>query len=324
MATKTGLDAQLGFLAESTYGTAAGAVSRFYEFVPPETLTSVIARIPSKAIRSGARVLRSDRWAAGSETVTGDIIFETLTKGMGLLFKHSLGSVSTSGLVDSAYTHTFTPGALDGLSLTGQVGRPDLAGTIDPFTYLGLKVAKFELTGKLDEVGQLKLSLLGAHETTATGLATVSYPASQALLVYTGGTLTIGGSNVNVRSFSLSGDNMSPARPYMGSPLTAEPLETDLRPFTIVCDADFESLTAYNRYVNGTEAAMTLQFLGGLIGATSRFKILVTANVRFDGDTPTVADHGILKQPLKSMCVSPDGTSAAALSVAYVTTDATP
>lgn len=319
----TALDAQIGFVDETTFGTPV-TVTRFYEFVS-ESLKMDQARIESSALRSGTRVQRSDRWALGKKTVGGDVTFELANKSFGLLFKHMFGGVASaqpdSGGAPTVYRHTFTPGAYP-TSLTAQVGRTDVSGTTRPFTYHGCRVTQWELGCSVDEIASLKLSLDGEDEDTATGLATVSYPASLSLLTFVNGTLTIAGSAASVKSASVAGQNgMATDRYFLGSTLKKQQLEMGMRTYSGTFEAEFEALTHYNRFVNGTEAEIVLNFQGGVISGIYNYEAKITANVRFDGETPNVSGPEIVGQTLPFKVVD-NGTTS--IKLEYTTTDVTP
>lgn len=323
MSIPSGLSAQIGFVDESTYGTPV-TVTRFYEFLN-ESLKMEIERIESSALRSGSRMLRSDRWSVGKKTVGGDVTFELANKSFGFLFKHCLGGVATAqpdaGGAPTVYKHTFTPGDYP-VSMTGQVGRTDTGGTTRPFTYHGLRVTGWELGCSVGEIATLKLTLLGEDEDTGTALATVSYPASLSLLTFVQGTLTIGGSAADVKSASIGGNNaLDGDRYFLGSQLRKQPLENGMRDCTGTFEAEFESLTHYNRFVAGTEAEIVLLFQGATISGLFKYECKVTANVRFDGETPVVGGTEVVPQTLPYKVVD-NGTTS--IKVEYQTTDSTP
>ncbi len=319
----TALDAQIGFVDESTYGTPV-TVTRFHEFVS-ETLKMDQARLESSALRSGQRVQRSDRWALGKKTVGGDVTFELANKSFGLLFKHLFGGVATaqpdSGGSPTVYRHTFTPGAYP-TSLTAQVGRTDVSGTTRPFTYHGLRATSWELGCAVDQIASLKVSFDGEDEDTATGLATVAYPASLTLLTFVNGIVSIAGGAASVKSASIGGQNgLATDRYFLGSTLKKQQLEMGMRNYSGTFEAEFESLTAYNRFVNGTEAEIILNFQGGVISGLFNYEAKVTANVRFDGQTPNVGGPEIVGQTLPFKVVD-NGTTS--IKLEYTTTDVTP
>jgi Phage tail tube protein len=323
MPIPSGLSAQLGTAEESTYGTPV-TVDRFFEF-RSETLKLNIDRIASTALRSGQRVLRSDRWATGKRSGGGDITMELATKSFGRWFKHALGAVATNqpdaGGNPTVYLHTFTPGDLP-TGQTIQIGRPDTGGTVRPFSYHGCKISAWGLECAVGEIATFKPTVVGEDEDTTTSLAVASYPSSLALMSFVNGTLTIGGSAADVKSASIQGANgLAEDRYVLGSALRKNPLEAALRSYSGQFSAEFESLTAYNRYVNGTEADIVLLFQGATISTTYKYEVKVTAHVRFDGETPAVGGPDVvgLNMPFT---VLDDGTKT--LKIEYQTTDTTP
>lgn len=326
MSIPGGLSAQWGCAEEVTYGTPV-VVDRFYEF-RSESLKQDIPRIESQALRSGNRTLRSDRWGAGAKTVGGDTVFEVTNKSMGRLLKHAFGDIATTqpsvGPDPTVYVHTATPGDLLGDALTVQVGRTDTGGTTRPFTYHGCKIASWSLSATVGEIGLFTPTFVGEDEDTATGLAVASYPASLSLLTFVNATLSLAGSAASVREATVTGDNgLQSGRHRLGSQLGLEPLE-GMRSYGGTIDAEFVDLAQYNRFVNGTEAALVLLFEGATISNAYKYQLKVTCNVRFDGETPTVSGAEEIRQSLPFKCVASGATADTAIKVEYQTTDATP
>ena len=317
MALKTALAAQVGLVKEVTYGTYV-APTRFIEFVS-ESMKQEIDRVESKAIRANSRVMRSDDWASGTKGVSGDVELELWNKSFGLIFELMIGgSAVTTTATGSMYTHTFTPGDL--ASATIQAGVPDIGGTVRPFSYTGCMVNEWELSSTVGDPVMVKLGVVGQAETTAQSLASASYATGLELLTFVGGNLSIAGTGVPVNKVTLKGNNgLATDRYFLGSANRSQPLEADLREYSGDFEAEFTDLTAYNRYVNGTEAALVLTFAGV---ANPTHKLVVTCNVRFDGETPTVGGTGIVTQPMSFKAVA-SSTDASALTLAYSTPDAT-
>lgn len=312
MAIKSGLAAQLMMAAEVTPGTAV-TPSKAYKH-RSENIALEIDRLESEGIQSGKRVLRSDDWTPGTQRVMGDVELELTTKNWAFLFSHMLGTVATSGA--GPYTHTATPGDLSGKSLTVQAGRPGTDGTVRAFTWAGMKVASWSLSASVDELALVTLSLVGMTETTATALASASYTSSNALFSFVHGSLSVAGSSFPVKEVELNGDNgLDAERFFLGQPTTSEPLEATLREYGGSLTADFVDLTAYNRFVNGTEAALVLTFTRGAD------VIQITTNVRFDGTSPEVGGLEILEQALDFKCVGAS-TDAGAITVVVTSSEA--
>lgn len=320
MALPTGLAAQAGFAEESTHGTYT-APTRFLEFLS-ESIKMDVARYESKGLAAGRRVLTSDRWQAGNKTVAGDVSHELGDRGFGLLLKHCFGGSAVtqpaSGSDPTVYDNTLTVDNLP-TGMTVQVGRPDNSGTVRPFSYLGGMVTGFEIAAKVGEIVGITTTWNFQDEDTSQTLGTASYPSGQELLVATGASLSIASSDVPVTDWSLKGTNVLKADRFkLGSALRQQPLEADLRDYTVDLTAFFPDLTAYNRFVNGTEAALVLTAQGSVISNSYYYSLVATLNVRFDGDTPNVSGPDELMQPLKAKVID---AGSGGISVVYRTTD---
>lgn len=320
----TGLAAQMGLAEESTYGTYV-APARFHEFLS-DKVNLTVPRIEAKGLRSGQRVLRSSQWVPGKQSIDGDLPMELWNKSHGLWLKHAFGSVALSqpsvGTDPGVWDQTFTPGDLVGKSLTVQIGRPDQAGTVRSFSYKGCKIAKWKLAAKIGELVTFTPTLLGQSEDTGQTLGTASYPAGVALFAFTSGSLTLGGVATDVKDFVLNGDNMLSVDRYkLGSALRKEPLENGTRKYDGIATAYFVDLVAYTRFTAGTEATLVLSFVGALAGPTLFFQLVITANVRFDGDTPNVAGPMELEQIVPFKCVD---AGSGAITAVYRSTDVAP
>lgn len=310
--SRSGIAAQIGWASESPFGTYA-APDRFVPLIS-ETLSKDVARLESDAIRAGRFVLDDDDWAAGDVTVGGGIELELYAHTIGELLEHLFGQVSTTG--SGPFTHTFTPATTFGKSLTVQVGRPGVGGTVHPFSYTGVKVASAELSCQVGQFARLNLDVVGEDETTGESLASVSYNAAIKPLRFTQATVSLAGSPFSVRSANLTIANaMDTDRRFLGTDTIAEPIDNELREITGELDAEFTDLTAYDRFINGTQAALVLTFSDGTNS------LAVTLNVRFDGTTPNVGGRGIVRQPLPFKAVG--STDAAAITAVLINTDAT-
>ena len=148
-------DAQIGFAEEASYGVRV-APTRFYPVHEPN-LSYEVERLESEGVIAGADVIGTDQWNGGPITVGGDVGFELYQDFAGLLFKHMFGTVQTTGA--GPYTHTFTPGSIDDLSLCIQLGIPPVLGAaVIPVEFLGCKVTEWELACAADEIATLGLT----------------------------------------------------------------------------------------------------------------------------------------------------------------------
>lgn len=313
MATGSGLDGQVGFATETTWGTAV-TVTRFPEF-NSESLKKEVTWLEPAGLRVGTKAKRVSRIRQSRTWVSGDVELDLVTLGMGMLVKHMLGStVTTTTLVSgSAYKQVHTPGNYVGLGLSVQVGRPEPSGTVRPFTFAGCKVTGWEFTLEDNAYPKLKLSLDGKSETTATGLAVAAYLAGAAAFDFSQATLKLGGvvtttagetsiaSGVTVativKSFSLSGATpMATERFGIGNAgLKAEPLENDIPTNTGSLGAEFNRTELYDLYANNTTTALQMDLTGAAItGGNYLFSIICPA-VKLKAAAPNVNGPDIVQ-----------------------------
>lgn len=308
MAARSGIAAQIGFAAETTVGTAV-TVNTFLPLVS-ESIQRTEAFTESEGIRAGRLVRGSDEWNSGNVTIAGDIGLELYTKSIRPLFKAMFGAEAED---TTNTTYTYTPADLYGVALTTQIGRPDVGGTVRPFTYAGTKVMSWEIACAQGEIATLGLTVQTClvDETTGVNLATASYASGLRSFKFSGASLVLDGTTTNVTQLTISGDNALEARFFLGSRYSAEPVQTGLRTYGGALQAEFESLTAYQRFVNHTEAGIVAKFTSG------SSELTITMNARFDGETPNVSGRGIVQQPLPFTCVADTTSDASAITVVY-------
>lgn len=305
MAIGTGLAGQLGCAEESTYGTAV-TVTRFLEYLKCG-LVPDIATIEAMALGRGP-VLQTTRTLTYIKGAKGTIELPVWTKGMGMLFKHWLGSYANALVAGSERKATITPDAvgLQGLALTIQAGVPDVGGTVRPYTFEGCKVMSGELSAEIDDYLKFALEIDAETAQTATGLAAASYASADEALYFTGGSITVGGTSTFVRKFSLKGTNPLDAdRRGLGN-TKKEPLMIGERVFEGELECEFEDLTAYAAWVAGTLATLVATFTSPTnIAGGGPYKLVVTVqNIQYRGDPPKVEGPARVMQPRKFKCLN--------------------
>lgn len=319
MATGTGIDAQIGYVAEAAWSTAA-TVTRFHPLVS-ETLSDAIARVESAATFAGRQVMTSQQWAPGDKTITGVIAHELFDQDMGLLMRAAFGTVSTVSAGGTG-THTFFP-ASPVVSLTAQIGRPTIYGSVIPFTYQGLKVGKWELAAKAGQIATWGMTVVGQEETMGTALAAAAYTSNMKPWTFQSMVFSIMGTTTTVKDFKLAGDNMlDDARRFLGSTVIAEPLRKDLATYSGDLTLEWGNPSGrgtlnYAAYLGGTEGTLISTLSSGTLMAT------ITANVRFDGTTPNVAGRGIVDHPIPFKAIASGSLDQHAIQVVLVNNQTT-
>lgn len=339
MATRSGLDGQIGFAAESTYGTAI-TVTRFPE-LNEEDLSEQLTWLEGEAIRSGKKYKRDGRVSVSRREVKGKTEFNLSNKGFGLLLKACIGSSATATQIASstAYKQVHVPGDLYGKSMTIQVGRPEPGtGTVRPFGYLGCKVASWELS--CSDGGYLKLSITwtGRQEDTITGLATASYIAAQQLFNFSHATLALGGTASTasgemsvssgvavatiIKSISIKGENpLADDRYGLGNAgLKAEPLENDYPTITVDLDAEFAKSELYDVYKAGSSTALQASWSFGDAGSSNPFLLgFIAPKYRLKSAPPKLSGPGLVNMSVSGECY--DDETNAPYQIKYVSTD---
>lgn len=311
MAFPSGISAQLGYKAETVVGTAV-TVDTFLPLVS-ESIKRTENFLESAGIIAGKRFLTSNQWNAGTVDIEGSIGLELMTHDMDGLFLALLGSKTGSGTSGAPWV--FTPASTIGKSLTIQVGRPAIDGTVHPFTYAGCKIVKAQIELQADSIATLGLDIVGSvtDETTATALATASYTSGIKPFKFTHGTVTIAGSSANVKQITIDIDqNLDTSRRFIGNAKIAEPLPSDLMSCTGSMMLEFDALTNYARIAAHTEADVVLTLTNTVQS------IVIDMHCRFDGETPTVSGRGILEQPLSFTAVADSTTDGSALTITVI------
>lgn len=314
----SGLHAQIGVAAETTYGQAV-TVDHFYPFTD-EGLEQEIERLESEGIIAGARVIRSEQWSPGARSLTGDIGLELFQQNMALLFSHMLGSISSSATGGIA-THTVTPGDLTGKSLTVQKGVPTPGGSsVVPLTWAGTKIQSWEIGLTAGEIATLGLSTIAQTETDQIALATASYGTNAARpYTFVHGTVSIAGTDECVREMSIECENnLADDRQCIGQDFIDEPVEMDRREITGTMTLEFTSTQQYQRFTAGSELSVTLS-----LSASASAQATIAMNVRYDGTTPTVGGRDLVVPDVPFKCIA-SSTDSSAFRAVIVNSQTTP
>lgn len=324
MPIPSGLSAQIGYAAESTYGTRVAA-SRFLEFVD-ESLVLPQTPVKSKALRTGQQYVRSDRVSQGKKAPGGTVTHELANKGFGLPLKWCLGASGSSqpsaGPDPTVWEHTLTPGDLSTISFTTQEGVTDVSGTTRVFEYPGSCVNAWEFSQGLEAEAMLAMDIIAQDETTNQTLAVASYPASQTTFDWSMLAVTVNGAGFDINTLSIKGDNaLKDDRFFTGSRTRKHPISNKPRTILGQLDGEFNDLTNYALVQAGTIVAITAKWTGAIISSTFHYALEITLPAcLIMGDTPVVKGPAVVPETLKFEAL--DG-GAGAISVVYRTTDTT-
>jgi hypothetical protein len=321
----TGLLSQLGVAEESAYGTFVEP-DRFFEF-DSESLSRAQTYLTSTGLKAGRRIPSIDRHRGTTRSAGGDITMKVPTRNFGVLLDMLHGNAITpvQQAATTAYlqTHNIGTTAPDSKSRTIQVAKPQVDGTVKPFSYLGCKIT--QATFSIDTGGELMVtfSVDAQDEDTSEALATASYASDTTSYLFTeAATVTIGSSTALVRSFNLTIPIPQATDRYgLGtSPLKSQPLNNDyIRP-TMSITAEYLDDTLYGHFVDDDEIAVAVLFEGNTIATTYEDSIgFSAAGVKVTGATPPVNGPGLLQidAPLEIY----DTGSGSPLAITYISTE---
>ncbi len=316
MVTGTGLDAQLGYKLETTVGTAV-TPNRFLEF-NEESLAFDPTYLEPNGLRVGQKFKRGERVARSRKMVSGGYGLDYTSRNMGALWKAAIGSSVTSPTIigaGPAYKQVHQTGDLLGKSLTVQVGRPEPSGTVRAHTYRGCKVTGWEFSCSDNDVAKMSFDLDGWDESTATALASASYPtASQEVFNFSHCTvLTLGATIAGtteltasggtavasvVKSLSFKGDNALDTERYgLGSTgLKKEQLEAGTPTITGSFDAEYSKTEFYDVFTAGTSTSLLVKFEAAVLGGADKNTIeFIVPQIYIKKVTPQVSGPEVVK-----------------------------
>ena len=304
MTVPSGLGSSFGLAEETTVGT----------FTPParwilinkESINTKHTVATSSAVGAGPVHLASRRVVTGID-VTGNVDLElTDAGGLGVLFKHALGSTPVVSSPTAGVTQQVHQlGDATGLGLSVQVGRPTVTSTMQSFSYSGVKITDITLAAQVGQAATLALGLDGINADTTPTYVAPSYPSNTGYpLNFASGSLTTGGTvgtsggvvsvtggtafTGAVKSVEIKlADPLAVNRRTIGSLNKREQLRNGFVAISGSVDVEFSDLNSYNLFKNNTSFALDLKFTGPNIGATSTASALqITLPACFFDETP--------------------------------------
>lgn len=350
----SGLSAQLMVVPEVTVGTAV-TVTTGYEILD-ESFVSNPTFLEGMGLKSGQAFPRQSRSVTSRSDVNGGMTLEHGDRGhYGLQWKHALGSSISAPtvIVGTANKQIHTPGIKTGLSQTVQVGRPDTSGTVRPFTYNGVKTTDWEFSCSDAAIAQLKLTMDGWSEATATALAAASYTSNVQNFTFAnatnfkiGGTASTSGGETTIstgvsvatitKGVTITGSTpMAVERYGLGNAgVKKEQLENAFQTITGSLDMEFTSLAEiYALFKAGTYTPLQLDFThfdlagndanGAPAGANPYLLSFIFPSVKFKLAQPQVTGPDIVAMKVDFEAYDDGSGTNPVFQVKIVSTDAT-
>lgn len=301
MGIPSGLGAQLGAKRETEFGKYV-APDAFYEF-DSETLQRQNNYLTSTGLRAGRMAAPVGRHKPTTRSATGDITMKVPNKGFGRWLDLLHGNVVVPEKIEAgtAYKqiHKIGTSAPIGKSLTVQIGKPSVDGTVEPFSYVGSKITQMVLSCAVGAELMAAISLNARDEVTAEGLAAASYPTGLTSLDFVGGEIKVAADTLGIVSATSLSIPLPQKVDRFGlnkSALASEPLPNDYMRPTGNMTMEFLGLTQFNHFVNCDAVKVVLNFEGALIAGANKEKLqLVMPACHFTGASPQVGGPDVIE-----------------------------
>jgi hypothetical protein len=191
-------------------------------------------------------------------------------------------------------------------------------------------VNSWELSCSVDEVLKFSAEIVAEDGTTGTALASASYPTSVEPLSWAGASITVEGTSVPISSFTLScNNNLQTDRHHLrANTRRSKAPRSDFPEITVSFDADFESLTQYNRFVAETAAnsratvVFTCNAPTAITTGTFPGVVITLEEVDITNAAVNVGGTEMLTQSIEGMVL--DDGSNEPISFRYTSADTTP
>ncbi|MGQ5580912.1 phage tail tube protein [Streptomyces sp. ECR3.8] len=327
MAIGSGLGAQLGIAAETTYGTFV-APAKFIEFTK-ESLALKKTTAQSAGIAAGRLLALSSRRVVTRREVSGSLDLEVTNKGMGLLLQALMGTTVTpvQQAATDGYLQTHTLASVAGKSLTIQKGVPLTTGTVVDKTFVGCKVISGEFACGVGEMLTGTFEIDGKDCDESQTLAAASYapmsPFHFGQMAVKTGTFGAEAALDGIRKVSVKIERPQDVERFYANQasLKREPIENDQVKITGNLETDYVATTLDDLHTSDAGTSLVWEFVGTEIdtGVSETFRITLPA-VKLDEGPPVVDGFGVVK-PTFNFVGLYDGTNQP--TIEYISTDAT-
>ena len=315
-----GYDSYMGIAQESTFGTLVTATS-FIEFT-----SEGFRKDREEQRREELNTTRDfTRRMTGNETVAGssEAPLNVAQDAIVWMFKQAMGGTVSSSTITAAveFAHTLnvgdmesnqsTNGAADIKSLSVQVRR----GLTEQWSYRGMRINTLTIKGEVGTPITFSVEAMGQYGTTSSDSITASF-SNVNPLNFTGVTFQTGDSITNVSTEYITGfeftlaNNLQELRNLGSANIYALP--PGRRDVTLKLTQQFDTLTAYNRFIQNTKTAIQiLMDTGVTIGAgSSTYSMHINCPAcYFNNVTPQVGGIEAISQEMEVSCIKDTTTS---------------
>ena len=255
------------FGAEATYGTADTRDQKLKLRRGSDSVVKTVERISSEEIPY--RYTDDSEDVLGNVSVGGSLAFSCQYEGYELIYKHALGTVSSSQPDvtndPSTYQNTFTCAETLPTGMSFEIDCDTHEKLVE-----GGKITRIEWAVDVNGLLICTITIIGEDMTLTTSpTGALSFPTA-AFVKYSdepsgGAVVTYAGSAIDVSNLTWFFDNNLAERRFLGSRLTKEPLRGGKIDVGGSFTAEFDSTSEWDDFVAGTKRALVIQFDGATI-----------------------------------------------------------
>lgn len=333
MAIGSGLGSQIGFAPETTYGTAVTPTT--WLEARSAGLEVQVEHMMSEALRAGLKVQRSDRQVVNKKGVNGDIELDITSNNLARWFRHAMNddrAFSTTKTGSNPYTYTYEIGDPASCpSMTMQVGVADINGNVKRMDATGCFISEFSLSNSVDELLQGTFTVDGRDMVpSASAVTTASYATGTEPLAFSGGSVSVAGSVVPVKSIDVTVSHGIDLERYQinSTTLKSRPIRNALTEITGTVEMEFGAdgkTWATDDLVTKYRAGTTIAVVGTWTGSTAiTGTAMPSCSVNLPaclitGVTPTIEGPEIIMLSVEFMAL--DNGTDAPITLTYVSSE---
>ena len=292
-----GRGAAIGFGAESTYGTAVSRTN--WRPLISSSLTRTIEKVPRPTLRvGGAGAMRRSHYVQ-SDNAGGSFTIEASYRSLGLMLKHLMGAVATTGTNPYTHVYTFADDVPTGLTIENNRGT----GTSEVFEGCRLNSGSFAVSAGGVMTCDFDVIAETGAATPRASAGTPTFEATDAPILHNqAGQFTFGGATYDLIDMTLTVNNALAVRQHLGSTVTAKPLRSDFQSVELSINLEVED-ALYAAFISDTESDAHITFTDG----TRSFRIDLQ-NAYLSTVSDPVSDANVVRQSVTLIGQS-DGTN---------------
>ena len=299
MAVYLGRNSQIVFGEESTWGTAASLTNS--RPINSGSLTRTVTIVPRPDLLSDSGSAMRRGHYQSEEVMSGNFEIAATYENVGMLLKHALGTLATTGASDP-YSHTYTlaDDVPTGLTIKFVRGTSGVAETFE-----GCKINSMGLSISAGECMMMTCDIIGQTGTARASSSLGSLGSAENLIHHShAGQFTFNSVAYDLRSLTITINNSLGRRQLLGSVLTSEPVRTDF--MSVEVSFELEAVdTLYAALVANTQSDATITFTHPTVA--NRDVAITLQNLYLNTATDSISDAGIVSVSCAGVCES-DGT----------------